>query len=168
MTLLALLRKEMIYDQATGVFTWARTRGGKLAGTIAGSEKDGGYWVVGLGGKIHLAHRLAWLYVTGSLPKAAIDHKNGDRSDNRFSNLREATWSQNNQNRAIPLTNKSGFIGVCWHKVSEKWVAQFSVGGVRKHLGTFDTAEAAYAVYLAAKAQHHTFQPVPRYEAVSA
>ena len=79
-----------------------------------------------------------------------IDHKNGIRHDNRLCNLREATRFQNQQNLGISIRNTSGFMGVSYHKVTAQWRASIRTDHGHKHLGYFDTPEAAAAAYRAA------------------
>ncbi len=76
-----------------------------------------------------------------------VDHRDGDGLNNRRSNLRLATRSQNNQNSGIPSRNASGFKGVSWQKSRCKWRAQIGFNGYRKHLGLFETKEEAAAAY---------------------
>lgn len=156
------LREVLNYDPHTGNFIWLITKKGAKFGHAAGSYNDAGYWMVKIDQRIYRAHRLAWLYMTGLWPKDQIDHINGIRDDNRWCNLREATRSENHQNLAISKRNTSGFIGVSWHKPTQKWVAHIKVAGRGSNLGSFTKPEDAYAVYLLAKADLHPFQPVPR------
>jgi hypothetical protein len=79
-----------------------------------------------------------------------IDHKNGNGLDNRRSNLRQATFSQNSHNHKIRTNNKSGYKGVNWNSVSNKWMARISVNYKRVYLGTFELAKDAHAAYAAA------------------
>jgi hypothetical protein len=76
-----------------------------------------------------------------------IDHKNGERSrhDNRKSNLRIATRSQNQMNKCKQKNNTSGTVGVGWHKLSNKWSAYIAVNKKQIHLGLFDRKEDAIA-----------------------
>lgn len=158
------LKEWLHYARETGVFTWrARPSNRVSIGAVAGSLSQArGYWTIYIGGRNYQAHRLAWLYVTGDWPVAQIDHVNGAREDNRFVNLREASPAENRQNTGLNRNNTSGFVGVSFDKAKGKWRATIWVGYVQQHLGRFDTPEAAYTAYLAAKAQHHTFNPVPR------
>jgi hypothetical protein len=101
-----------------------------------------------------LEGRLAWFYTTGAWPKDQIDHIDGNKSNNRFANLREATPSQNTQNqRRAMRTNKLGILGVILAR--GKFRAQIWFDGKNKFLGYFATAEAAHAAYLAAKRKFH-------------
>lgn len=156
------LKELLHYDPETGVFTWAVSRSGVRIGDVAGCLKRNGYRYIGVDGRDYLAHRLAWLYMTGLWPADQIDHINGVKDDNRLVNLREATHLQNHQNRALDVKNTSGFLGVSWHRVTEKWRAYISVGGQQKHLGLFTRPEDAYAAHLTAKAELHTFNPEVR------
>jgi hypothetical protein len=84
-----------------------------------------------------------------------VDHVNGDGLDNRRSNLRLATRSENQHNRRVQNNNTSGFKGVSWHKRDLKWYARIGLDGRRKLLGFFDTPEAAYAAYVEASTRLH-------------
>lgn len=157
------LKELLNYDPDTGVFAWLVKPSKRVnVGAIAGCLSIYGYRQIQIGGEQYFAHRLAWLYMTGDWPKHQLDHRNGLRDDNRWDNLREATNAENGQNLAIFSNNTSGFMGVSWDHKRQKWQASLMTNGHHKHLGRFDTPEAASAAYLAAKAEHHTFQPIPR------
>ena len=148
--------KELLnYNPETGMFTWRIDRYRVKAGTVAGHLNEKGYYSVRTNKKHHLLHRLAWLYVTGKYPKNFVDHVNGDKTDNRFENLREATKSQNGMNTNIRCTNTSGFKGVSYHKASGKWVAQAKLNYKHYYLGIYPTAEEASAVYNDFVKTHH-------------
>ena len=157
------LKKMLHYDTDTGVFTrLVRTSSRTKIGDIAGYLKSDGYRLIMVDGKNYYAHRLAFFYMTGDWPVADIDHRNGVRDDNRWDNLREATRTENHQNRVMRSDNTSGFIGVDWHRQRGKWRAEIAVAGRRKSLGYFPTPEEAHAAYCAAKVEFHTFQPTGR------
>ena len=157
------LQKLLDYDPDTGLFTWlVRTNKRIKIGAAAGSPHNEGYRQIKIDGEKHLAHRLAWLWMTGDWPAHQLDHINGIRDDNRWDNLREATQAENNQNMAMHRDNTSGFMGVCWHRLAGKWMAQIRVAGRSRYLGLFTTPEAAHEAYVAAKSELHTFQPIPR------
>ena len=84
-----------------------------------------------------------------------IDHIDGNGLNNRRSNLRPATVSENHCNRKKPVTNTSGFKGVSWHKSSGKWRAEISIRGQKKGLGYFSDAESAAVAYAKASAEVH-------------
>lgn len=160
------LKEILHYDPETGVFTRAkRTSNCVRVGDEAGGNFLNGvilYRVISVENRIYRGHRLAWLYVYGSWPDGLIDHINGDGTDNRIANLRTCSYGGNQQNRTVQRNNKSGLLGVCWHKASGKWHAQIHLKGFRHHLGLFSTKEEAHEAYLTAKAQLHAFQPTPR------
>jgi hypothetical protein len=87
--------------------------------------------------------------------KIHVDHIDRNGLNNRRSNLRECTFSQNGYNSSIPRTNTSGFKGVSWDVQVKKWQANIRVSGVKKNLGRFSTAEEAYAAYCAAAFKFH-------------
>ena len=159
----ARLKELLAYNPDTGVFTWLVKSNRKIRiGDIAGHLDGKGYRRIKVEQKRYQAHRLAWLYMTGAWPVAQIDHRNGNKDDNRWDKLREATNAENQQNRVINRNNTSGLMGVCWNRKMGKWQAQIRGAGHRRFLGLFTDPEAAHAAYLAAKAEIHPFQPVPR------
>jgi hypothetical protein len=96
------------------------------------------------------AHQIAWCLFHGRWPKDEIDHKNGNRADNRISNLREVTTAQRNQNQKLYKNNTTGFPGI--EKVGRKWRATAR----KTYIGMFDTPQAAYEACKAAKAKHYS------------
>jgi len=94
--------------------------------------------------------------MTGTWPQNEIDHIDGNKSNNRFRNLRDVTRSANNQNRRRPdRGNKSGFLGVKCHRKS--FVARIRIDGKQIHLGVFSTAIDAHRAYIKAKRNLHPF-----------
>ena len=154
-----ILKEYFQYNPETGLFIWKVFRGGgsPKIGTIAGTPHEDGYVKIKVNGKIYSAHRLAWLYMTGSFPTQEIDHTNGDGADNRFSNLREASRTENNRNTKVRKNNTSGFKRVSKNRHG-KWVSHIHVEGRQHYLGSFDTPEAAHEAYcMAAKAFYGEF-----------
>lgn len=143
-----LTQRELIdimrYDPNTGVFYWKQRGRGRRLNGIVGSVTTEGYLKTVIKGKFYQMHRLAWLYVTGEFPEYTIDHKNNDRSDNRFNNLRKATKAENKYN-SLPQYNKCGYKGVS--KRGKKYRANIGYEYKVLHLGTFDTAEEAAEAY---------------------
>ena len=141
------LKELLHYDPETGAFTWARSTSNRAApGTIAGSRSRGDYVRITIDRRRCLAHRLAFLYMTGEYPPGSVDHVNRDRQDNRWGNLRPASASENEANKGLRRDNSSGHRGVCWHKPLGKWVAGGRLAGRAIHLGVFSNlAEAAAA-----------------------
>jgi len=154
------LKEVLHYDADTGQFTSLRAKGRRRherVGTISKNEHFS-YLRIRVDYKKYQAHRLAWLYVHGEWPNDGIDHINGDKVDNRISNLRAATHAQNKQNlRKARSDSKSGLLGASWSLALNKWRACIGVDGKKKHLGYFDKAEQAHAVYIEAKRTLHPF-----------
>ena len=151
------LKSMYVYDKDTGIFIRARDLGNCYkAGQIAGGSHNSGYTVIRFGKRLYLAHRLAWLYVYGEWPKLHIDHINGIKTDNRISNLRDVTASENmaNQHRARS-DSVSGVLGVSCSCSRKGWRAQICRSGKVKNLGTFNTKEAAQEAYWNARNEHY-------------
>jgi len=159
------LRELLHYDPETGVFTW-RVRMSNVvhANTIAGAiETIEKYRSIKIGGYSYKAHRLAWFYMTGEWPPHEVDHINGERSDNRWANLRSATKSQNQQNTRKPRAHgTSGFLGVSKrrHNPPLPWLAQIRINGQGYNLGQYATPEEAHSAYLEAKRKMHPFNTI--------
>lgn len=153
-----ILKSLIAYDPLTGNFERKNSQymsgraNSRNAGKPVGNLRPDGYLAICLLGKRYLAHRVAWFYVTGEWPPNFLDHINGDPSDNRFSNLRECTQSQNVCNRGKGKNNTTGLKGIWIEKRSKKnpWCASISLNGKTKHLGSFATREKAYRAYLSA------------------
>ena len=133
------LKSRLHYDKDTGIFTWLN---GANKGKIAGGKDFHCYWRIKLLGKTYKAHRLAFLYMNGTIPKY-IDHINQDRIDNRWDNLMASDVSSNGKNRGLGCNNKSGVLGVSKPPSIGKWVASIASNGKRYYLGKFDTKEEA-------------------------
>lgn len=149
------LKELLHYEPETGFFRWKviRTNGMKI-GQIAGGSHGDGYIAIGVMKKIYLAHRLAWFYMTGEFPANEIDHKDMNRSNNTWSNLREVSGTVNRQNiKSARRHNKTGFLGV--HRNKFSFCAQIRIQGKPVWLGSFRTAELAHDAYIAAKRKHH-------------
>jgi hypothetical protein len=149
-------RQLLDYNPETGAFTWRVGRTGTArAGTQAGWATNRGYIAVKVKNRQYSAHRLAWLMAYGVWPQEFIDHIDGNPTNNRLDNLREASHTENSRNRRIQSRNTSGFKGVYWNKAARKWHAQIHTDGRNKHLGLFVTAEEAYAAYCTAAKELH-------------
>jgi hypothetical protein len=122
--------------------------GNVLAGSIAGYLHHGGYLIVRVDGVQTPVHNIIWKMHFGEIPEGyEVDHIDTIKTNNLISNLRLATRQQNCANRNKPVTNKSGYKGVSFHKKSQKWVAQISVEGKRNTIGYFDSPEEANDAY---------------------
>jgi hypothetical protein len=150
---MSLLHEVLNYDPITGIFRWRAKRcNGKIkVGAVAGYVHHDGYVRIRINGREYLAHRLAWLYMTGHWPSAEIDHKNRDRSDNRWANLRQADDYVNNRNQSLRKDNTSSHVGVHWANRDKVWIAYIGVNGRQHYLGCFKTIEEAAAARLVAQ-----------------
>jgi hypothetical protein len=144
------LREVLHYEPSTGLFTRNCSIAGAVKGSVAGCKMQLGYITISIDKQAYLAHRLAWLYMTGAWPSQYIDHINGEPSDNAWNNLREATQTQQNANMRLRKDNTSGYRGVKWNKNRQKWHATIQKDGKARHLGAFESKEDAYAVYASA------------------
>lgn len=136
---------DLIYDPETGLIS-------KPCGKEAGSTDSYGYRRVFIDGKHVKAHRAAWRLFYGSWPTSYIDHIDGDRTNNKISNLREASDSINQQNKLIG-TSSAGHIGVSFNR--DNYRARISCSGRHYWLGTFDNIFDAVAAYMSAKNRLH-------------
>lgn len=152
----ARLRKLLAYDRETGVFTWLVTRGRTAkAGSVAGSLSDG-YVKIMIDGRSYNGSRLAVLYETGLWPAGEVDHKDTDRANNRWLNLRDVEHITNSENlQRASSRSKTGFLGVSKHHRSERYRPRIRVDGKLLRLGWYDTPEEASEVYKQAKRRLH-------------
>lgn len=142
------LKEVLEYNPDTGVFTWKKTVGRRAKlGSVAGTKMNTGYVRITIKQKMYTAHRLAYLYMTGNFPENFIDHINHIKDNNRWSNLRDATNSQNLANQVKPKTNTSGYKGVYWNKVHKKWCAEIGYMKKKMHLGLYTTPQEAAEAY---------------------
>lgn len=141
------LKSILSYDPETGVFRWRvdRYKSRIRAGDRAGCVDAFGYRLIRFDYKNHKEHRLAWLYMTGEQPPAFMDHKNHNRADNAWANLRIANGTQNRANTRKPKNNTSGIKGV--RRVKNRWSALIVCNRQHIHLGTFATKEEAAQAY---------------------
>ena len=142
---------QLRYEPETGFFFWKLKKGCRAAGQVAGSLSPRGYVSIFICGRRYSAHRLAFVAMTGELPRGVVDHINGSPNDNRWANLRDVSQSENMENRRLlPQRNsKTGLIGASPH-ANGGYVAQITRNGEHRYLGHFPTAHAAHAAYLEA------------------
>lgn len=154
------LRELLRYEPETGSFTWlprsevdcgskheASRWNARYSGKEPFPEDFKGYRRIQIYRKRYLAHRVAWAIYTGAWPKDQIDHINGDRSDNRIVNLREATRAENNRNKSAALNSTSRYVGVSWSSQAQKWKVGIWHAGKQIHIGFFQSEEEAAAAY---------------------
>lgn len=131
------------YDPLTGLIYRKTSTRMQKAGQQTGGITSCGYATVHLKGYGTLyAHRLAFLMMTGSWPKNIVDHKNHLPADNRWSNLRDVTFAENNHFSTLRKDNSSGCRNVQKLK-NGKFLAYLHYNKVRYHVGTFKTLEEA-------------------------
>jgi len=149
------LKQIFHYCPETGIFTRLIVVGtrGKVGDSV-GCDSGRGYRCIRIDSKTYSSHRLAYLYMTGKFPDDEIDHISGDRTDNRWCNLRAVTRNENLKNQKTPSNNKSGVIGVHWSASGSKWYAQITANGIQKHLGCFDDLSVAKEARKKAEIDH--------------
>lgn len=169
-----LARRLLRYDPETGKLYWrertpdlfasgssagspevlCRRWNHKMAGTEAFKNKDKyGYLRGVIFGQQYAAHRVAWLIVHGSHADQ-IDHENGNRADNRLSNIRSVSRAENARNRQHQRNNTSGHIGVTRLAAANRWTAGIKVSGTQIHLGTFRSKSEAIQARKAAERRY--------------
>jgi hypothetical protein len=132
-----LLAEYFSYNPETGVILWKKKSSNSMPGDIAGGLMSKGYRNIYFMRKTLKAHIVAWVLVHGRYPINLLDHRNGNRSDNRLVNIREADKFQNTQNAKRRVDNTSGVKGVFFHGQSQKWTAQITANGKRITVGRF-------------------------------
>ena len=142
------LHELVTYDPATGDFH-ARVDRGKFKGGDKLGKSDGRYVSISIDGISYYAHRLVWLYIHGHWPNPCGDHLNGNGLDNRLSNLREASLTQNNWNKSAESKNSSGRTGI--YLEQGRWKARIGIANRWLTLGSFKTFSEALAVREAAE-----------------
>jgi hypothetical protein len=120
------IRAAIHYNPETGIFTRLTRASNMPPGSTAGTlDAKEGYVVVRVLGKRFLAHRLAWLYMTGNWPAQEVDHINRVRNDNRWENLRDVSRATNALNRRAVQANRQGC--VYWDgRKGGRWYGMFS------------------------------------------
>lgn len=163
-------RELLEYDPETGVLTWKPRNqkwftykdfhihwNSRWAGKTVGTLSKRGYLVFNVRNKLHTAHRTAWMLFHGEEPSGLIDHRNGDPTDNRITNLRCTNHKVNAENQRDKSRGKALPLGVFPVNGSKtgKVFARIIVNGRRKYLGTFEKPEEAAQAYLKAKRELH-------------
>lgn len=150
-----LLKEHINYNSDTGKLTWTKNFFKNKIGSEIGCVSHYGYRKVTFKGKTLLGHRIAWAIHYGEQPPAIIDHKNGDRLDNRISNLRHSGHGHNseNQRKSMRSNKTSRYLGVS--KFKGRWRAKIKAKGEYVFLGYHDTEELARDAYTLAKRKLH-------------
>lgn len=148
-----LVREWLLYNPKNGIFTWKKSpKWGVLVGDRAGQITKRGCRVISLlRVPMIKEHRLAWLYLYGVWPTKFIDHINGDPSDNRICNLREATPLENSQNLR---RHREHTPNIFFRKDRQKWISYYNYNNKRTYLGLFTTRQEAEEAYFRARSSY--------------
>lgn len=147
------VKKVVQYNPYTGLFFWIIKRNGVLKTGIAGHSSK--YVRIKINGVSYSASCLAWLWMTGIWPEHEIDHRDLNKHNNAWDNLRAATRAQNMQNAPCWKKGKlSKYKGIHWKKDCSKWEAKIGLGGHQKYLGRFDSEQEAHAAYVQAATKY--------------
>lgn len=141
------LKSILEYDPETGLFKWIKARPKIKVGDIAGGLDDAGYIRINIDGLKYRAHRLAIFYMTGEWPPDHTDHKDLNRANNKWDNIRVATRTENFGNQTKYKSNKSGIKGVCWDRDANKWLAQIQINNKKIKLGRYSNIDDAAEAY---------------------
>lgn len=142
------VRPASMFSSKSSAAAWNAKHAGKETLNKSNGRKHS---VVRIFGKNYASHRVIWLYHYGEWPTGEIDHINGNGFDNRLSNLRDVSHSENCKNMPIPSNNLSGVRGVHWDKGHSKWRAFIKTNGRSKYLGLFADKQQAINIRKAAE-----------------
>jgi len=146
------LLEVLSYDPVTGIFTWRVALARRVrVGDVAGGKREGGYTVIGIDGRNHRSHRLAWFYVHGEWPAGPLDHRQGVAAGDGINNLRLATPTINSRNRV------AGSMAGIEHRAGRPrpWRVRIAVDRKLRTVGSFADLDAARAAYREAKQRLH-------------
>jgi len=157
------LKQLLHYNPETGLFTRIDIESNRTdrLGKQPGSRNTKGHIQIRLDGTLYVAHRLAWLYMNGRFPVNQLDHIDGDKTNNKITNLREATNKQNQENVPLQVNNTSGYRGVSFDKRLKKFRAYVCHNRQQITLGLFDTSELATSAAQKARDQLFTHHKTP-------
>ena len=143
-----------LYEYKDGYLYLKKTKGNKTAGEKIGHNHHSGYVYTTIDEKFYSVHRIIFAMHHGYFPKF-IDHIDGNRSNNKIENLREATIFENNRNAKIRKNNTSGIKGVHFVEKHKKWVVQLQINKQKKYFGWYDNLELAELVAQEARSKYH-------------
>lgn len=138
------LKNLLNYDPLTGIFTWKVTKANKPIGSIAGSGNN--YITIQIDNKRYRAHRLAFLYMLGRLPKDEVDHIDRNPLNNAWNNLREVSHAENQLNKSNNINKRSGFTYITGRSSTHRWVVRLGKKYNEKYLGAYGTIEEAATI----------------------
>lgn len=143
-----------LFEYRDGSLFWKTTGKGRRKNLKAGYLAKNNYEFIGIGDKLYRTHKLIYMMFYGSMPEE-IDHKDGNRSNNKIENLRKVDHNHNMQNTKKPITNTSGEKNVTWFKRDSTWHVQLRKNGKRLHIGYFKDFDLAKQAAYVARIQHH-------------
>ncbi|MDH1673976.1 HNH endonuclease [Comamonas aquatica] len=152
------LKHALYYDNVGGVFYWRNPpyHSRFLPWKRAGAVGVDGYEKIQINGRSYRSNRLAWLYMTGHWPEVCTDHIDGNKTNNSWMNLREATIAENKRNSVATRPKHDLPMGVGYSgKTKVSYRARLKIHGRQIALGTYPTAEEASEVYQLASAMLH-------------
>ena len=123
-------------------------------GDMAGSLNNKGYKRTSINKKIYSIHRLIFLMHYGYLPQC-LDHIDGNKTNNKIENLREATPSQNCYNAKKSIINTSGVKGVSWDSNNKKWRVRFWISNIQKDFGSYYDIKVAKFIAETMRYKYH-------------
>lgn len=154
------LKERLLYAPKKGVFYWIKPPAahsellGEEAGAVARNRSGKSYHLIQIDGRKYKRSRLAFLYMVGRWPEGVVDHIDGNSTDDRWANLREATVQQNAYNRRPHKKSSSLPMGVR-QTASGRFAARIGVDGKQISLGTFGCAQDAARAYQQAKEKYY-------------
>lgn len=152
------IREYLKYNGKTGKFIWIKKISDKtVVGNFAGSTRKDGYVTIRFNKKSYLAHRLAWFFKYDKWPSKNLDHKNGNTSDNRIQNLREATVRENAINLAVHRKGKLPGS----KKAKRKWSSYMEIFNKKVYLGNFHSEKEASEQYYKGSKYVNLYQCCP-------
>jgi hypothetical protein len=145
------------YDPETGDLTrrvacGQRGRAGAIVGTL---NEPGGYLRVVVDASSYYVHCIIWKMMKGRDPAVMVDHEDGNKLNNRWTNLRLATNGENICNSRLRRDNRSGVKGVIWEADRERWLAYITVNGRNTKIGRFESLAKAKGAIIAARIRLH-------------
>lgn len=152
-----VLRSLLLYNKRTGVVTWKILKGSRHPGTVVGCPDPRGYYRVRLNGTFYYLHRVIWKLETSVDPGNTVDHKDLNKSNNRWRNLRLATSTQQHMNRRLQSNNTNGVKGIRKEKrpCIRAWQVRIYVDGKEVTIGRFRTKREAVAARRRAEKKHY-------------